>query len=80
MFDHMDGGMRALVEKNMEWKGDLYFAKEFARQKLSNYYAVVPPESGLCLIPVYLRDPFRKLRLIRKWKQWIDIILEDESL
>jgi len=46
MFDHMDGMMRALAKKKTQWKEDLFFAVELARQKLSKYYAEVTPENG----------------------------------
>jgi len=35
MFDLMDGVMRALALKKTQWKEDLFFAVELARQKLS---------------------------------------------
>jgi len=34
MFDHMDGVMGALAKKKTDWKEDLFFAVECARQKL----------------------------------------------
>jgi len=67
MFDHIDGVMRALAKKMTPWKEDLFFAMKLARQKLSKYYAEVTPSTGMLLNSAHILDPFRKLRLFRKW-------------
>jgi len=79
MFDHMDGVLQALAEKKTQWKEDLYFTVKFARQKLSKYYAEVTPTTGMLLILAHIFDPFRKLRLFRKWDKGMDINPEDET-
>ena len=71
--------MRALVKKKTQWKEDVYFAEEFARQKLSKYYAEVTPTTGMLLISAHIHDPFRKLRSFRKWDTGTDINPEDET-
>ena len=79
MFDHMDGVLQALAEKKTQWKEDLYFTVKFARQKLSKYYAEVTPTTGMLLVSAHIFDPFRKLRLFRKWDKGMDINPEDET-
>jgi len=79
MFDHMDGVMRPLARKKTRWKEDLFFAVKSARPKLSKYYAVVTLTTGKRLISAHILDPFRKLRLFRKWDKEIDINPEDET-
>jgi len=79
MFDHMDGVMRALAKKKTQWKEDLFFAVKLARQKLSKYYTEVTPMTGILLISAHILDPFRKLRLFRKWDKGIEINPEDET-
>jgi hypothetical protein len=79
MFDHMDGVMRALAKKKTPWKEDLFFAVKVAQQKLSKYYTAVTPTTGMLLICANIRDPFRKLRLFRKWEKGMDINPEDET-
>jgi hypothetical protein len=73
MFDHMDGVMRPLAKKNTQWKEDLSLAVKLARQKLSKYYAEVTPTTGMLLSSAHILDPFRKLRLFRKWDMGMDI-------
>jgi len=79
MFDHMDGVMRALAKKKVQWKEDLFFAVKCAWQKLSKYYTEVTPTTGMLLITAHILDPFRKLRSFRKWDKGIDINPEDET-
>jgi len=79
MFDHMDGVLRALALTKTQWKGDLYFAVRFARQKVSKYYAEVTPMTDMLLISAIILDPFRTLRSFRKWHKGMDINREDES-
>jgi len=79
MFDHMDGGIRALAKKKSAWKEDLFFAVKLARQRLSKYYAEVTPTTGMLLVSVQIIDPFRKLRSFRKWDKGMDINPEDET-
>jgi len=79
MFDHMDGVLRALAKKKMQWKEDLYFAVKFARQKLSKSYTEVTPTTGMLLILAHILDPFHKLRSFRKWDKGMDINPEDET-
>jgi len=79
MFDHMDGVLRALAEKNTQWKEDLYFAVQFARRKLSKYYAEVTPTTGMLFISAHILDPFCKLRSFRKWDKGMDINPEDKT-
>jgi hypothetical protein len=52
---------------------------KLARQKLSKYYAEVTPTTGMLLISAHILDPFRKLRLFRKWDKGMDINPEDET-
>jgi hypothetical protein len=79
MFDHMDGVMLALAKKKTPWKEDLFFAVKLARQKLSKYYAEVTPTTGRLLISAHILDPFRKLRLFRKWDKGMYINPQDET-
>ena len=67
MFDHMDGVMIAVAKKKTQWKEDLFFAVELARQKLSKYDAEVTPSTGMRVIAAHIRNPVRMLRLFRKW-------------
>jgi len=60
MFDHKDGFMRELAEKITQWKEDLFFAMEFARQKWSKDYTEVTPMTGMFLISPHILDPFHK--------------------
>jgi hypothetical protein len=59
MFHHMDGVMRALAKKNTQWKEGLFIAVNLARQKLSKYFTVVSPMTGILLISAHILDPFR---------------------
>jgi len=79
MFDHMDSVMRALGKKKTQWKEDLFFAVKCARKKLSKYYTEVTLTTGTLLISAHILDPFRKLRLLRKWDKGMDINPEDET-
>jgi len=79
MVDHMDGVMRALAKKKSRWKEHLYFAVKFGRQMLSKYYTEVTPTTGILPISARILDPFRKLRLFRKWDKGMDINPEDET-
>jgi len=79
MFDHMDGVMRDLAKKKTQWKEDLFFAVECARQKRSKYYMEVTPTTGMLLITAHILDSFRKLRLFRMWDKRMDINPEDET-
>jgi len=75
----MDSVMQALAEKKTKWKDDFYFAKKFAPQKVSKYYAEVTPTTGMLLISAHILNPFRKLRSFRKWDKAMDINPEDET-
>jgi hypothetical protein len=77
MFAHLDGVMRALVKMTTQGNNDLYFAVEFAQCKLSKYYSEVTPMTSLVLIPAHILDPFRQLRLFKKWDKGMDINPED---
>jgi len=79
MFDYMDGMMRAWDVKKTQWKEDLFFAVKLARQKLSKYYAEVILTTGMLLISADILNPFRKLRLFRKWHKDLDMNPEDET-
>jgi len=79
MFDHMDGIMQALAEKNTAWKEDLVFAVKLAQQKLFNYYSKVTPLMGMILVSARSLDPFRKLRSFWEWDNPMDINPEDET-
>jgi len=61
MFDHMDGIMRGLAKKKIQWKEHLFFTMKLARQKLSKLYAEVTPTTGVLLISAHILDPFQKL-------------------
>jgi len=67
MFDHMEGIIKALAKKQIQWKVDIRRAMRSARSKLSAYYAEVTPESGLLLILVQMLDPYRKTRMFQHW-------------
>jgi hypothetical protein len=60
IFNHMDGGMRALAKKKTQWKEDLFFAVKIARQRISKYYTEVTPTTRMLLISAHILDPFRK--------------------
>jgi len=47
MFNHMGVIPRALAKKMTQWKEDLYFAVQFACQKLSKYYTEVTSTMGM---------------------------------
>jgi len=66
MFDYMDQVMQVLAKKKTPWKEDLFFAAKLARQKLSNYYAVLTPRTGVLLISPHILDCFQKLRSFRQ--------------
>jgi len=79
IFHHMDGTMRALVEKMTQWKEDLFCAVMLARQKISKYYAGVTPLTAELVISAHLLDPFPMWKSYRKWPQGMDINPEDET-
>jgi len=56
---------------------DLFFAVKLALQKLFKYYAKGTPQMGMLLISAQLIDPFRMLRLFRKWDKAMNNIPED---
>jgi len=64
MFDLMHGVMRALANKNTQWKEDLFFAVKLARQKHSKYYAELTPTTGMLLISAHILNPLRQLQLV----------------
>jgi len=66
MFDHMDGVMPALAEQNTQWKEDLFFTVELARQKVSKYHAEVPPTTGTLHFSAHCLDTLCKLQSGRK--------------
>ena len=59
--DHIDGVMQALAKKKTEWKENLYFAVELARQKLPKCYAKVTQTTGRQLIAAHILPHFWKL-------------------
>jgi len=79
IFDHMDGVLRALAKKKTQWKEDLFFALNLARQKLSKHYAEVTPTMSMLPIWAHILDLFRKMQLSRKCDKGMDINLEDET-
>jgi hypothetical protein len=79
MFGYMDGVMQRLAKKKTQWKGDLFFTVKLAQQKISKYYAEVAATTGILLISAHILDPFRQLRLFRKWDKGMDINPEDET-
>jgi len=79
MFDHMDDVMRALAKNKTQWKEHLWSTVKLAQQKLSKYYTEVTTTTGMLLISAHILDPFRKLRLFRKWHKGIDINPQDET-
>jgi len=66
MFDHMDGVIRAPARNKSQWKENLFFAVNLARQVLPKYYAEVTPMTGMFLISALIPDLFRMLRSCRK--------------
>jgi len=79
MFDFMDSMMRTLTKKKTPWKEDFFFAVKLAQQELSKCYAEVTSTTSMLLISAHIIDPFRKLRLFRKWDKGIDINPEDKT-
>jgi hypothetical protein len=79
MLDHMDGVMRALSKKTKQWKEDLLFALKGVEQKLCKYYSEVTPTTIMIVLSAHILDPFRKLRLFRKWDKGRDINPQDET-
>jgi len=79
MFNHMDGVIRALAEKKIQWKEVLYLAVKFAWQKQSKYYTEVTSTIGMLLILAHTLDPFCKLRSFWKSNKGMDINLEEET-
>jgi len=79
MFDSMDGMMRALANKKIQWKEDLYFALKIVWQKLSKYHTDITPMTSMLPISAYILDIFRKLRSFRKWDMEMYINSEDET-
>jgi len=75
----MDGLMRALAKKKIQWKEDSDFAVKFAQQKVSKYNTEVTPTTGMLLISAHILDPFQKLGLFWKWDKGMDINPADES-
>jgi len=79
MFDHIDGVIRALAKKKTQWKEDLTFTMNFARHKVSIYYAKVTTITGIILISAYIFDVFRKLRSFWKWEKGMVLNPEDDT-
>jgi len=79
MFNHMDGIMQPLAEKNTHWKENLFFAMKFARQKLSKYYTEVTPMTDMLPISAHILEPIWKLRSFRKWDKGMDITRDEET-
>jgi len=75
----MDGMLWALAKKMTQWTEDLFFAVKLAWQKLSTYYPEVTLTMGMLLISAHILDPFRMLRLFRKWGKGMDITAEDKT-
>jgi len=67
IFDHLDGVLKALAKKRLQWKRDIHRAVRSARAKLRKYYTKVTPETGLILILATMLDPFRKLQTFKGW-------------
>jgi len=61
MFDHMDGLIKGIARKKIQWKEDMFFAVKLARQELSKYYAAVIPTTGMHHISAHMLDLLRKL-------------------
>jgi hypothetical protein len=57
----MDGVMRALAKKKIQWREDLYFAVKVACQNPLKYSLKITPTTGLVLILGQLLDPLPKL-------------------
>jgi hypothetical protein len=68
-----------LTKKKTQWKEDLFFTVQLARQKLSKYYAEVSLTIGKLLISAHILDPFWKLQSCRNWDKGMEINLEDEK-
>jgi hypothetical protein len=79
MVDPMDAVMRALANKNTQWKKVLYFTVKSAQQKLSKYYTEVTTMTGLLLISAHILDAFWKLRLFRKWGKGMVLNSDDDG-
>jgi len=80
MFDHIDGIMQHLAKKKTQWKEDLYFTVNIARQKLYIYDAKVTPMTGMILISACILNPFWMLWSFRKWGRECIFNLEDKTL
>jgi hypothetical protein len=80
MFNHLDGVMRALARKKIQFKADLYFAVKCAQQMLSKQSSEVTRTTGLLLLSAHILDPFQRLRYFRKWEKGMDHNPDDEDL
>jgi hypothetical protein len=79
MLNHIDGVMRALAKKKIQWKKDLFSAVKLARPKHSKFCAEVTSTTGMPLISIEILDPFHQLRSCRKWDKGMDIDSVDET-
>jgi hypothetical protein len=61
MFNQMDGVMRGLAKKKIQWRENLYFAVKVARQNPPKYSLKITPTTGLVLILGQLLDSLPKL-------------------
>jgi hypothetical protein len=77
--DHTDCVIRVLPYKKTPWNEDLFFAAKLSQRKLSKNYAEVTPTTHLGMIYTDILDPFRKLRLFRKWGMGTDTNPGDET-
>lgn len=75
----MDGIVHVSGTKKTQWKELLYFAVQFARQKLSKYCTEVTPTMGTLLISGHILEPSQKLRLSRKLDYGMDIDPENKT-
>lgn len=73
MFDHIDGIIRASARAKPQWREDLFFAVEFARQLLSQSPAEVTPIVGVLHTSALIFDLVPKLQLFTTCEKGMDI-------
>lgn len=73
MFNFMDGVMRGMAINKTKLKKEMFFAMMLAQQKVSIYYAILPPTMVMILTSAHSLNPFQKLQLFRKWHKGMDI-------
>jgi hypothetical protein len=77
MFNHLDAIICALVKKNPQWKEAVYFAMNFAWQKLSKYYPEVTPTTGILIFSAHMFDSLWKLLAFWKRDKGMNLNHED---